>query len=148
MCAAQGLTRLQDMTTQLERDRSHPHSIARVLAVVEAAAAALVIWAVGWLWSVPFTIRSNGSDQTIGATSVTVVAVLAGLAAWASLALLERFVARPRRFWTFLATGILALSLLGPAGQAVGTSTTVTLLLMHLSVGAVLIFELRRQSSR
>ena len=138
--------RLHSMTTQLEQQSSH--SLAPLVTIAEGTAVALVVWAVGWLAGVPYTVRQNGHDQTIGATSVTVATVLAGLAGWAVLAILNRFVAQPRRVWTFVAAGVLVLSLLGPLGSAVGTSTTVTLVLLHLCVGGLLIGELGRQSSR
>jgi hypothetical protein len=133
------------MTTHLEEHSSR--TLARPFVLAEATAAALVIWSIGWCLSVPFTVRSNGSDHTVGAASVAIVTVFAGLAAWALLAVLERYTARSRAIWTGVATGALAISLVGPAGSAVGTSTTITLVLTHLVVGAVLIVGLRGQST-
>jgi hypothetical protein len=65
--------------------------------------------------------------------------LVAGLAAWGLLALLERTVARPGRVWAAIALAVLVLSLGGPLGSA-GDGTSMAILTgMHLVVAAVLI---------
>jgi hypothetical protein len=79
---------------------------------------------------------------------VVIASLLAGLAGWALLVVLERFGRRPRRTWTGIAVVVLALSLGGPLGNGVHTATTITPAGMHLAVGAVLILALRRTAPR
>ena len=94
------------------------------------------------LAGVSLRVQSGSSTQSVGAAAVVAVSVLAGLAGWALLAALQRLVGRPRRWWTSTALVVLALSLLGPLGQGVGTAATCTLVAMHLAVGTVLILQL------
>ncbi|TDC05353.1 hypothetical protein E1267_19760 [Nonomuraea longispora] len=121
-------------------------SLRRPLAVTGACAAALA----GWVLAVPvagtaLTVRMSGGVQQVGPVAVVVASLLAGLAGWALLAVLERFTARGGRIWTIVALAVLALSLLGPLGSAAGTAATVVLLLLHLVVGAVLVPGLARR---
>ncbi len=119
----------------------------RALAVAGAAAAALALWALaGPVAGVDLTVRTGGAEQPVGPASVAVTSVLAGLAAWGLLALLERVTSRPGRAWTIIAVVVLVLSLAGPLGSAVGTASTVTLAGMHLVVAAVLIPVLGRSA--
>jgi hypothetical protein len=73
---------------------------------------------------------------------VVVTALVAGLAAWGLLALLERTVSRPARTYRIIALTVLAISLAGPLGSGVDTSSRLVLLGMHLTVGAALIIGL------
>jgi hypothetical protein len=82
---------------------------------------------------------ARGAVQEVGPGSVVGASLAAGLAAWASLALLERLTARPRRNWTVLAVAVLVLSLTGPLGSGIGMGTTVALACMHLVAAAVLV---------
>jgi hypothetical protein len=116
--------------------------------VVGAAAAALAVWALAEpLAGVDLTVRTGGRDkQQIGSDEVVLVSLLAGLAGWALLDLLERFTAHAREIWTATALVVLVLSLLGPLGAAVTVAATVALAGMHLAVGAVLIPLLARSA--
>ncbi|MFC4117955.1 DUF6069 family protein [Nonomuraea zeae] len=112
----------------------------RLLTVIGTPVAALALWAVAVpVAGVTLTVQTGGTPQTTGPVAVMVASLLAGLAGWALLAVLERWTARPTRIWTIIALVVLALSLLGPIGSAVGTAATLVLLLMHLVVGAVLV---------
>jgi hypothetical protein len=122
---------------------------ARGLTVAAAAAAALVVWAlVGPLAGIDLTVQSGGSAQQVGPVAVLAASLLAGLAGWALLAVLERTTGRPRRYWTAVAAGVLVLSLLGPLGSATDTPSRVVLAAMHVIVGAVLIAGLRPRPVR
>ncbi|GAT70145.1 hypothetical protein PS9374_05825 [Planomonospora sphaerica] len=121
-------------------------SLRRPLTVIGAPVAALAVWAL----AVPvagtvLTVRTGGGTQQVGPVSVVVASLLAGLAGWALLAVLERFASRPGRIWTITALAVLALSLFGPLGGAVGTAATLVLVLLHLLVGAVLVLGLARR---
>jgi hypothetical protein len=106
---------------------------------------------VGPLAGIRLTVHSGfGSArhvEQVGVAQVAVVSLLAGLAAWALLAVLERRTARPRRTWTVVAAVVLALSLAGPM-SATSTTAGITLACLHVLVGSVLIFGLRGAASR
>ena len=120
----------------------------RVLAVTAAVLAALVAWSVAVpLLGVDLTVRTSpggGSVQTIGPGFVLVVSLLASLLGWGLLTMLERRTYRGGTVWTGTAGVVLLLSLTGPLTAAVTTAGAVSLVLLHLSVGAVLIPLLRR----
>jgi Family of unknown function (DUF6069) len=66
--------------------------------------------------------------------------LVAALAGWALLALLERFTARARTIWTAIALLVALLSLAGPLSILATTEANVlALALMHVVVAAVLI---------
>jgi hypothetical protein len=116
-----------------------PTRVRRLVVVAGASVAALAVWAVADpLAGIDLTVRLSGAEQHVGAGAVVAASLVAGFAAWASLALLERLTRRGRRIWTVLAVVVLALSLSGPLG-AVGAASLVALACMHLTVGAVLI---------
>jgi hypothetical protein len=111
--------------------------------VLGAVAVALAVWAAAVpLAGTELTVRVNGTSQPVGAGAVVATSLLAGLAGWALLAVLERFGRRPRRTWTVIAVAVLVLSLAGPLGSGVNTVSATVLAGMHLAVGAVLITTL------
>ncbi|RLP91310.1 DUF6069 family protein [Micromonospora sp. CV4] len=89
---------------------------------------------------------SGNSTRQITVAAVVVAAVVAALAGWALLAVLERLTARAGTWWTAIAVAVLLLSLLAgpPSGVGAGAGAKATLALLHLSVGVVLILGLRR----
>ncbi|TDE51527.1 hypothetical protein E1295_18155 [Nonomuraea mesophila] len=121
-------------------------ALRRPLTVVGASAAALAAWVLAVpVAGIELTARMGAGVDQVGPAAVVVASLLAGLAGWALLAVLERFTARGGRIWTVVALTVLGLSLLGPLGSAVGTAATVVLLLLHLVVGAVLVPGLARR---
>ncbi|MFD0774821.1 DUF6069 family protein, partial [Streptomonospora algeriensis] len=74
--------------------------------------------------------------------------LVAGLAGWALLAVLERLMGRPGPVWSTVATAVLLLSLLGPLFSAADTASTIVLLVAHLLVGAVVILGLAPTARR
>ncbi|MFF4888715.1 DUF6069 family protein [Micromonospora chersina] len=128
------------------RPARRPH---RALAVLAATAATLAVWAAAVpVAGVDLAVRGGGTEQSVTPAAVGVSTLLAGLAGWALLALLERFNARARAVWTGAAGLVLLLSLLGPVGGGVGAAATLTLVAMHLAAGAVLVPLLRRTARR
>jgi hypothetical protein len=113
---------------------------ARVVAVAATTATSLA----AWLLMAPISGRAlkvkQGADTaTVGPVDVVVVSLLAGLAGWGLLALLERcHTERPLHLWTVIARCVLALSLLGPLVSGVG-SAKLALTSLHLLAGGVLI---------
>jgi Family of unknown function (DUF6069) len=124
--------------------RSTTHS--SVLVVAAAAAVALAGWAVARLVGVDLTVRVGQDPRQVGAVDVLVTTVLAGLAAWAVHLLLAR---QPRtaRWWPFVGSTAIAISMLGPSYLADGAAA-VALIGMHLAVGYVLVAGFARLRSR
>lgn len=119
----------------------------RMLTVLIAAAVAMVGWLiVHSLLGHNLTVTGSGPGATmrVGPLAVVIASLVGGLVAWATLALLERFTERARRAWLILAIVALAVSLSGPIMLAIGTGTTIALLVLHLTVGTVLISGLLR----
>ncbi|MBZ2198640.1 DUF6069 family protein [Occultella gossypii] len=97
-----------------------------------------------WLIAVPgvgadLAVTMAEGTARIGLGSVIVACVVAGLAGWGSLALLERLTTGAAKIWAFLAIAVTVISLLGPVGQAQSLEAALTLGAMHLGVGAALI---------
>jgi uncharacterized protein DUF6069 len=104
--------------------------------VAAAIAVALAIWTLARLLDVELTVGEGADASQVGATDVLVTALLAGLAAWGVHALLVRRGAA--RWWPFVGSTALAISVVGPSWLADGMAA-VMLIAMHLAVGAVLI---------
>jgi Family of unknown function (DUF6069) len=117
---------------------------ARALAVIAAALAALAVWLVtdpllGIDLAGP-TAPGSEELQSITPAMVAGGSLIAALAGWGLLALLERFTARARTIWTAIALLVALLSLAGPLSILGSTEANVlTLALMHVVVAAVLI---------
>jgi hypothetical protein len=120
---------------------------ARGSAVLAATGAGLLGWAVAVpVAGVHLTVRlgSAATSQHIGPAAVVIACLLAGLAGWALLALLERQTPRAAVIWTAVAVVVLVVSLLaGPLG-GVTTAAKIALACLHLLFAAVLIVGLRR----
>ncbi|MFI1197325.1 DUF6069 family protein [Micromonospora sp. NPDC020750] len=122
---------------------------ARALAVLAATGATHAVWyAATGPAGIDVEVRSGTGPQPVGPGAVAAATLLAGLAGWALLALLERRTRRARGLWTAVAVAVLLLSLAGPVTEGVGTAATVTLLALHLAAGAVLIPVLGRGGTR
>jgi hypothetical protein len=115
----------------------------RAITVGAGAAGALLLWAVNDPWAgVDLAVRQGDTIRHIGPAAVVLTALVAGLAGWGLLAVLERTVRRPARTFRIIALIVLALSLAGPLGSGVDTSSRLALLGMHTTVGAALILGL------
>ncbi|TQL96484.1 hypothetical protein FB559_2015 [Actinoallomurus bryophytorum] len=121
----------------------------RILTVIGAPAAALATWVLAVpLAGITLTARTGTGTQAVGPVAIVVTSLLAGLAAWALVAILERFVARPGRIWMFSAPAVFAASLSGPLGSGVGAAAVLALVLLHLVVASVLLLGLMRRGTR
>jgi hypothetical protein len=115
----------------------------RAVTVAAGAAGALLLWAVNDPWGgIDIAVRQGGTTEHIGPAAVAIAALLAGLAAWGLLALLERSSHRAARTYRIIASVVLLISLAGPLGSGIGTSAKLVLLGMHLTVGLALIIGL------
>ena len=104
--------------------------------VAAAMTVALAIWAVARLLDVELTTGKGADASTVSVADVLVTALIAGLAAWGVHAQLVRRGAA--RWWPFVGSTALAISVIGPTWLADGPAAVV-LIAMHLAVGAVLI---------
>ena len=90
---------------------THQRRRTRLLAVVGSALAAVAVWAVAE-FGLGINVREPAGD--VGAANVVFASVVASLAGWALLALLERVTARAARWWPAIATTVALLSLVAP----------------------------------
>lgn len=129
----------------------HDKRSGRLGAVVAATVLAVVVWVVAEpILGVDLRSPAQGGGATrdINGVVIAVAGLVASLAGWALLSLLERFVPRRARLiWVGVAVGVLVLSLGGPlSGDGVTTANRMWLAGMHLCVAAVLIPALARTS--
>ena len=123
---------------------------ARPIAVALGVLAALAVWGISELVfgvDVRQPAFGPGVPQDLTAGPVVVASLVAGLAAWLVLALLERLTRHARAAWVALATLVLAASLGAPlSGRGIDGESRLVLALLHLTVGALLIVLLARTS--
>jgi hypothetical protein len=75
------------------------------------------------------------------------MSLLAPLAGWALLALLERFTGKAKTIWTAIAVAVLVISYGGPLlGAGIPGSSRLTLALLHTAVGLIVITAFSRSS--
>lgn len=132
---------------------SSPRAPRRLQAIGLTVTAALVAWAIADpMLGVNLQAPAMGDQpgQDIGPLAVGMAALVASLAGWALLAVMERFAGgHARRAWVVSALAVLILSLGGPfSGAGVDLVSRVWLATMHVVVAAVLIPSLARTSSR
>ena len=114
---------------------------ARALSAASGALAAALAWTAEVpLLGIHLNFRFGaGHIQTIAVGQVIGVAVAASLLGWLLLALLERRTSHARRIWTTIALAALAASLALPLAVATTSSAVAGLVVMHVTVGAVVI---------
>jgi hypothetical protein len=109
------------------------------MVIAAATVAALAVYGlIRWLWVKPVA-EINGKDQVVGWAYVLIVSVLAGLVAWGVAVLLKR--AGKARWFPFIGSTALAISIIGPSSQADGSSA-VALIVLHFVVAIILIYGL------
>ncbi|MGP3922397.1 DUF6069 family protein [Streptomyces sp. 8N616] len=121
----------------------------RALAALGAVLADTLIWIVAsTALDVDLRVPDGpGSTSTseLALPAVVISVAVVSLVAWGLLAALERLNRRARALWTAAAAGVLVLSLFAPlfsAGLTAGSR--ITLVCLHLAVGAILIPAYRR----
>jgi uncharacterized protein DUF6069 len=121
----------------------------RALATMAAAGATFTLWMIAHpIAGADLVVDTGSGPTTVIPTAAVLVTVVAGLAAWGLLALVERFSRRAAAIWSWIAGAVVLISLLGPLGSAVGAGATAALVAMHLLTGAVLIPLMARSSAQ
>jgi uncharacterized protein DUF6069 len=108
-----------------------------------AMTAASVVWTGARIAGLDLEVHSGSGTSEVTLGPVIVVPMLATILAVSLLRRLERRTTRGLRIWTIVATAVWALSFLGPL-SATRPATGLVLAGMHLVVGAVIVFGLRR----
>ncbi|GAB3269849.1 DUF6069 family protein [Arthrobacter pigmenti] len=131
---------IRNETTQVPiAGQSGSRRLKRAAIVVEAAVIAVLFWAAAVpLAGVELQVITGGTVQTVGPVQILVVALLAGAAAWAALAVVEKSSRKPLRIWFPLAETFGVASLAGPLFNAGSTAAMLTLLGLHIVVGGIL----------
>jgi len=99
----------------------HPSAKRATGVIAVAAAAALVIWAVARLLGVDVEVEFGGEIRQVGPADILVATVVVGLAAWVVYSLLAPH-PRTARWWPYVASTALAISVLGPSYQSDGAA--------------------------
>lgn len=115
-----------------------------MIGILATVVAALAGWAVlVELGGVTLQVDTGaGAATVVGAPAVAGASAVAALLGWATLALFERTVRTPRRWWTALAVTIAVISLVGPFEYATTAAAAGVLVLLHLLTAAVLVVSL------
>jgi hypothetical protein len=125
-----------------EHDANPTRTTPGSLAVVAAGmATALVAWAVIRLLGIDLTVEAGSGTTQVDAVDVLLASLVAGLAAWGVFTLLAHW--RRARWWPFVGSTALAISMLGPSYLADGISA-VSLICLHVLVAVVLIMGFAR----
>jgi hypothetical protein len=136
-------TRAAAPTKATDTIRPTKRRTGRALTIAASTAGALLLWAVNAPWAgTDLAVRQGTTIRPIGPPAIALTALIAGIAAWALLALLERTVRRPAQTFRIIALTVLAFSLAGPLTSGVDTNSRLALLGMHTTVGAALILGL------
>jgi uncharacterized protein DUF6069 len=106
----------------------------RIGTVIAATTIALLGWAAFRLLGVDLVTET----QTVGPVDAAAAALVAALAGWGVVALIERRAARPQRSWAQIGSTALAVSVIGPSWLADGTSAA-ALFALHVLVAVVVI---------
>jgi hypothetical protein len=111
----------------------------RVVAIAIAATATGLAWLLGRLAHVDYVVDTPTGTRTITLGLTIVATVVAGLAGWVVIALLERYISSPRRVWIALTLVVLALSIAPVFRTTANLGTQLMLTALHCVAAAVLI---------
>ena len=113
-----------------------PSTLKRLEVIATAVGAAIVVRGAFLLFGVDLDLKEQASMDSVGVVDVLVASILAGFGAWGVHALLVR--QDKARYWPFVASTVLAISMTGPGYLADGTSA-VALMALHFAVAVPLI---------
>ncbi|WP_346534127.1 DUF6069 family protein [Micromonospora sp. DPT] len=135
------------MTATAHPTATTPSLRRRALGVAVTVLTCVVLWTVGAVAGVDYTVENPGQPAfVVGVVPVIVFSLGSALVGWAGLVLLERFAGRRATVvWIALAVLIALLSLVPVVATEATTGAKVMLGTMHLAVAAVLIAFLPRR---
>jgi hypothetical protein len=113
----------------------------RIGTVVLASAAALSAWALTQLIGIDLVVSTG--DGIVGAADVVGAAAFGALAAWVVVWVLGRRSRKPQPLWAFTGSTALAVSFVGPAWFADGTSA-MALMFLHIVTAVTVIVGFAR----
>ncbi|MEU4714811.1 DUF6069 family protein [Micromonospora purpureochromogenes] len=136
------------MTATAHPAATTPSLRRRALGVALTVLTCVVLWIVGAVAGVDYTVENPGQPAfVVGVVPVIVFSLGSALVGWAGLVLLERFAGRRATVvWIALAVLIALLSLVPVVATEATTGAKVMLGAMHLAVAAVLIAFLPRRA--
>ncbi|WP_446214345.1 DUF6069 family protein [Micromonospora sp. IBSANI012] len=136
------------MTATAHPTATTPSLRRRALGVAVTVLTCVVLWTVGAVAGVDYTVENPGQPAfVVGVVPVIVFSLGSALVGWAGLVLLERFAGRRATVvWIALAVLIALLSLVPVVATEATTGAKVMLATMHLAVAAVLIAFLPRRA--
>jgi Family of unknown function (DUF6069) len=118
-----------------QEPKRHP-TRSRIATVVLAPVVALGGWALIRLAGIDLTVSAG--PGTVRAGDVFAAALVVALGAWGVVLLLERYTRSPGRWWPFIGSTALALSIIGPSYLADGASAA-ALIGLHAITAVVVI---------
>jgi len=119
----------------------NPETLKRLQIIATAAGAAVLVRIAAFVAGIDLELKESAATDGVGIVDVLIASVLAGLGAWAVHAFLIR--QDKARYWPFVATTVLAISMSGPGYLADG-ATAMVLMAMHLAVAIPLILGFAR----
>ncbi|MBM0257879.1 DUF6069 family protein [Micromonospora sp. 4G55] len=136
------------MTATAHPTATTPSLRRRALGVAVTVLTCVVLWTVGALAGVDYTVENPGQPAfVVNLAPVILFSLGSALVGWAGLVLLERFAGRRATVvWIALAVLIALLSLVPVVATEATTGAKVMLGTMHLAVAAVLIAFLPRRA--
>jgi uncharacterized integral membrane protein len=136
------------MTATAHPTATTPSLRRRALGVAVTVLTCVVLWTVGAVAGVDYTVENPGQPAfVVGVVPVIVFSLGSALVGWAGLVLLERFAGRRATVvWIALAVLIALLSLVPVVATEATAGAKVMLGTMHLAVAAVLIAFLPRRA--
>lgn len=127
------------MRTEVRIDAGRLWGAGVATAAVAAFAGAVVFMFAEAIFDVGLRVRIGGEMRDLTVVPVLLIGFIAGVVATAVLHLFLQFVPRPTLFFGWLATLVLAASLLVPLSQPVRPEVKYWLCGMHVAVGVVII---------
>lgn len=114
------------------------------ITIAAAIVAALVAWSVLRLAGTELEVEQGGSVERVDAAEVVVATLVGGLLAAGVYAWMYR--RHITRWWPFVGSTALAVSMFGPGRWAADGADAMGLMVLHLVAGAILIFGFMQTS--
>lgn len=105
--------------------------------IATAVVAALVTWGIVSLVGIDLDLRDAAASDSVGARDVLVTTIVVGLVAWPVHVLMVR--RNLARWWPFLGSTVLSISMVGPGYLAEGAGSILALVAMHFIVAIIII---------